>query len=197
MGLEKDSGKLTYVNIKEGRLYTKEKDAEPSFFTALTGTIIGVAFKVEEFRNKTHEIMQLKVSDGTETFLMQMRTDSGYFRGFCNSLKSGDPVKQVRISASSKLEQGAEYPKTTCFVAQDGKALKHFYTRENPGDLPLLETVKFKGVDMWDGSKQIKFWKDWLLSIKWENELFVQEDKPAENKPQPGSNVPETDDLPF
>jgi hypothetical protein len=90
-----------------------------------------------------------------------MRTDSGYFRGLCNSLRSSNNIKEMlEIQPYFSKQDGK--PKTTCFVIQNGVALKHFFNKNNLGDFPQLETHDFKGKIMYDGSKQIEYWKNWL-----------------------------------
>lgn len=171
MGLEKNQGKLIFVNIKEGKLYTKPKDGEIQFFDKLSGTITKVEFAEDEYQGNKYEKAKFLMVDGDDKFLFQVRTDSGYFRGLCNKLKTGDPAKPLKISASYKVEN--EKPQTTCFVEQNGKSLKHAFTKDNPGDFPQLEKISFKGNDMWDGTKQIQYWKDWLLSIKFDHEAIA------------------------
>lgn len=193
MGLENNSGKATFVNIKEGKLYTKEKDKEPVFFDAISGIITGVQFKKDEYQGKPYEKAELTIMDGGEKYILSIRTDSGYFRGFCNSLMTGIPTEEVRISPSSKTVN--DKPQTTCFVSQHNKALKHKFTKDNLGDLPQLKKVQFKGNEYWDGSDQIEYWKNWLKSIKWLHEAIassVSEEEVAETITQ----EPE-DDLPF
>ena len=199
MSLETNTGKATFVNIKEGKLYTKEKEKEPIFFDAISGTITGVGFKKDEYQGKPYEKMELTIMDGEEKYILSMRVDSGYFRGFCNSLKTGKPTERIRIAPSSKNVN--DRPQTTCFVSQNNQPLKHAFTLAHPGELPQMEKVQFKGQEFWDGSKQIEFWKNWLSSIKWEHPLFASEKytPPIETKtyePITSDNEP-ADDLPF
>lgn len=192
MGLETSTGRSTFVNIKEGRLYTKEKDKAPIFFNAISGTIAGVNFKEEEYEGKKYEKMELILMDGEDKFVLSIRTDSGYFRGFCNSLRSGNPTEKVRITPNYKLVN--DKPQTTCFVSQNDVPLKHAFTKDHPGDYPQLEKINFRGQELWDGSKQVEYWKRWINSIKWANNSFennasIKEDDNQIEDPQ--------DDLPF
>lgn len=197
MSLEINSGKGTFVNVKEGKLYTKEKGKEPQFFDAISGVIVGVGFKKDEYQGKPYEKMELTIMDGEERYILQMRTDSGYFRGFCNSLKTGNPTERVRIAPSSKIVE--DKPQTTCFVSQNNQPLKHAFTLANPGELPPMEKVNFKGQQFWDGSKQIDYWKNWLTSIQWQHPLLASEKQPQEiNRHEPiAAEETYEDDLPF
>lgn len=197
MGLENNSGKLIFVNVKEGKLYIKPKDSEVQFFDSISGTIVKVSFEMDEYNGQKFERAKILLVDGEDKFLLQLRTDSGYFRGFCNSLKSGDPKERIKISPSYKDE--GDRPQTTCFVEQFGKTMKHSHTKGNPGDLPQLEQSTFKGQTLWDGTKQIEFWKDWLKGISFTHEAVVS-DSPNKVKseiPEPESITEPIDDLPF
>lgn len=192
MGLENRSGGQQYVNIKAGQLYTKEKSGEAKFFTGISGTITGIAFKKDEYNGKKFEVAQISMNDGQESFLVQMRTDSGYFRGFCNSLKTGNPTEPVSIAPDYKKE-GDDKPTTTCFIRQNNIPLKWYSTKDHPMDLPPLEKVTFREEELWDSSKQMKYWKDWLLSIKWKHEILAG----PVNAPINNTDETAADDLPF
>ena len=214
MGLNKDTERATYVNIKEGQLYTGSGDKK-EFFASLTGTMVKVDFKKDEYNGKTFEVASIHMVDGADRFILQMRTDSGYFRGFCNSLKSGYPTEMPFTLTPSSKKGDNDKPQTTCFIKQDGLTLKHKHTKDNPGDLPPLEKLMFRGEDVWDSTKQIQYWKDWLSSLKFNHELlsgaatdFKEELTPGQEAKefmQPSANTPQNpadledplDDLPF
>jgi hypothetical protein len=172
MGLQNISdGKMTFVNIKQGKLIVKEKDKEPIHYTELLGYIIKVEFKDDEYQGKHFEIAKFYIDDTENRFCLQMRIDSGYFRGLVNSLKSGNPKEKFLIKPNYQEKDGK--PKTTCFVSQEGKVLKHAHTLSNMGDLPPAEKINFKGNEVWDSTKQMNYWKNWLSSIDWYNPNIV------------------------
>lgn len=190
MGLETSTGRATFVNIKEGRLYTKEKDKAPIFFNAISGVISGVNFKNEEYEGKAYEKMELVLMDGEDRFILSIRTDSGYFRGFCNSLRSGNPTEKIRIAPNYKLVN--DKPQTTCFVSQNDTPLKHAFTKDHHGDYPQLENIN----GSWDGSKQVEYWKQWLKSIIWDNGNAIPNNEFPE-KDDDQIEDPEGTELPF
>ena len=200
MGLNKEEGRqITFVGISEGKLYTKKKGEEKEFFGSLTGTITKVKFEKDTYEGKEFERAAIYMVDGDENFCLHIRTDSGYFRGFCNSLRSGWPTKMLTVSAASKEDGGKV--QTTCFVKQGGASLKHFYTKDKQGDLPQLKRVRYNGKDIWDGTEQIEFWKNWLLSIPFKNELFAgaeeSQSKAASKEPLSQEVEDASKDLPF
>jgi hypothetical protein len=179
-GLKKGSSNFTYVNIRQGQLVVK-KDGLTENYSAISGIVRNVTFEEDEFEGKKYEVAKILIDSDGELFLLQMRIDSGYFRGFCNSIKSGNPLEEVEIVPSYKKgDKGTT--QTTCFINQKNKSLKHFHTKDNMGDLPLLKSMQLKGNTVWDNSEQIAYWKNWLRSIY---DLSIEE--PIEDK----------EDIPF
>lgn len=68
-----------------------------------------------------------------------------------------DVTKEFTMEPSIKIENDKTF--STLFVNQDGTAIKHAHTRENPNGMPDLELVKIKGKDTWDNTKRIEFLK--------------------------------------
>lgn len=193
MGLNNNEGKLTFVNISNGRLYTKAKDQQPVYYTDIDGTIIKVDFAQEEYQGKQFEVAKFTMTDRGEKFVLQMRVDSGYFRGFCNSLRTGDPTMPINVTPSYKEKDGK--PQTTCFIKQFGKTLKFSFTKDNMGDLPPVEQVTFKGQTQWDGSKQLEYWKKWLQSIQFTHEAVIEDERKELSTPSPAKTFTD-DDMP-
>lgn len=190
MGLENETGRLIYLNIRKGKIVhgTKDNKKESS---SVAGVITKVEFVPEEYQGRKFEKAKITIVDGASNFVLQMGTDSGYFRGFCNSLRNGDFTSWVKISPNFKETDGKK--RSTCFVEQNGKSLKHTFTKDNPGDLPAVEKVIFKGEEHYDGSKQMAYWKNWLSSVKWAVPEVSQPEVQAEETVAGGDN----DDLPI
>jgi len=192
MLIKKQSGGI-FVNIKDGSLVIKKgKEQEPETFSSIKGFITKVDFIEEEFEGKKQEKAKIYITDVDQSYILQMKTNSGYFRGFCNSLKSGSPTKEVTITPSSKKNENGK-KQTTCFVEQDGRYLKHFFTKDFKGDdkdfLPDLDKIVFKGETIYDNTKQVEYWKKWLSSKFLENCI----DSSLKNEEEDLTD----DDLPF
>ena len=188
--IKEDRKSVIFVNVKEGKFVVKNKKGEPEKYDALQGILSRVDFKMDEYQGKSYELAKITINFVGEVYVIQMRTDSGYFRGFCNSLKSGNHKDEITIKPSCvKNDNGKTI--TTCFVQQNGKVLKHFYTKDNLGDLPPLDKVEFKGSVQYDNSKQIAFWKNWLSS------LFEEQAPKQPPKLQDEDFEDYADDLPF
>lgn len=164
-GLQKNQSSGMFVNIREGSLVIKGKDGNMETYDSLEGVIEKVEFLVEEYEGKKIEKAKFFVNAVGEVYILQVKTNSGYFRGLCNSLRSAsNPNSMLKIVPSLKKDEKGK-PKSTCFVGQNGSFLKHAFTKENMGELPDLEKVTFKGEVHYDNTKQIEFWKKWLFSI--------------------------------
>ncbi len=168
MGLEENTGGTTYLNIKKGRIAYKDKiTKEKKDSGAISGFITGCKFEIKNYEGRDYEQCNLTIIDGDQHFTLQMRTDSGYFRCFCNSLKNGDSTKRVKIVPMYE-EDGAK-KKSWMYVHQNGdeKGLQWYSTKADPKDVPALDKVMFKGKEEWDGTKQLEYWKNWCNTTKW------------------------------
>jgi len=191
-GLQKNqNNNATYVNIKEGALVVKTKDGILESYDSLEGVIEKIEFLTEQYEGKNVEKAKFYVNAIGEVFILQVKTNSGYFRGLCNSLASSiNPKAMLKIVPSFKKDDKGK-PKSTCFVEQNGKFLKHAFTKENMGALPDLDKVTFKGEVQYDNTKQIEFWKNWLFDIYNFNIKVVENATIAEDDDE------FIDDLPF
>jgi hypothetical protein len=195
MALNNSAGNLIYVNISKGSLIIKNSNKEIEQYTDITGKIYSVKFKMDRYNDKDFEVAQIFLIDKEQRYCLQMRTDSGYFRTLCNSLKSGKSNEELNIRPFIDDKDGKT--KTVMFVRQFDKTLKHYHTSQNMGELPSLRKVVFKGKEQWDGTDQIEYWKNWMLSQNWfklKNE-DVKTEKVETNHKKLDLEIP--DDLPF
>jgi len=61
-----------------------------------------------------------------------------------------------------KFTEDGDKKSSVLFINQDGKGLKHFWTKDNPGDLPNLQKIKIKGKESWDDSERLEFLQDYV-----------------------------------
>lgn len=196
MALNNSAGNLTYVNISKGSLIIKNANKQAESYTDITGKIYSIKFKMDRYNDNDFEVAQIFLIDKENRYCLQMRTDSGYFRTLCNSLKSGVTYEEVNLRPYIENKDGKT--KTVIFVKQNDKTLKHFHTQQNMGELPTIRKVTFKGKEQWDGSDQIEYWKNWLLSQRW-FQLSNQDSKPEKvDKAKNEDDLLEIpDDMPF
>lgn len=180
-GLSNDQQSVIYLNLKDGKIILKEKESMVTY-ASITGMVTEINFQEDEYNGKKYEKAKVYINADGNKYCLQMRTESGYFRGLCNSLKSGKPNELVTLSPNSKMVNNK--PVTTIFVKQNDKWLKHFHTAENIGDMPELEKVEFKGNIHYDNSAQIDFWKNWCAKT------FI-------NGGKPNSFINDVEEVPF
>jgi hypothetical protein len=182
---------VIFLNIKEGKLVSKKETGEIETYDGVKGTLTRIEFVKDEYEGRAFEKARITLRYQDDVYMLQMKLDSGYFRGFCNSLKSGNPKEQIYIKPSlTKDEQGRN--NATCFVKQGNSFLKHAYTKNNMGDLPELKVVTFAGKTLYDNTEQVGFWKKWLDSVV--NTTPDPTQEPSQNKEQTNEF---DDDLPF
>jgi hypothetical protein len=95
------------------------------------------------------------VDNSGEKYTLQLSYSNSFATQFLKILPNIDLSKEFTISPSSKIEDGKT--KSSLFVNQDNKPLKHAYTKENPNGLPKLEKKMLKGQEVWDDTEMLLF----------------------------------------
>lgn len=170
MALEENEGRKIYLNIKEGRIHYKDpKTGEKKDTGTVSGVITHGSVNQKEWEGKKYEELTLTIVDGTEKYLLQINLNSGYFRAFCNQLKSGDPTQRVKLAPSYKVADGKK--NSSMFVEQNGASL-HWYSKKGDlKDVPPAEPITVNGETLMDRTKHNAYWKNWLSTVKWGNEF--------------------------
>lgn len=90
-----------------------------------------------------------------ETFSLQLSYSNSFATAFLKMLPNIDLSKPMTLTPSVKEVDGKN--KSSLFINQDGVAIKHAYTMENPNGLPDMEQIKIKGQLQWDDTKRLEF----------------------------------------
>ena len=147
------NGKVTRYSKTQvdGTTVVPAKDGSPRFYF-IYDFIEG---EIESFRTREEEIagikklfFQITMVDDGEKYIVDLDTDSNYFRAFAMTILSGDPDANTRLVPFMREEEGKK--KTGLYVIQHGKPLKYKYTKESPGDMPNIEITKNKRGDIVD-----------------------------------------------
>lgn len=162
MGLGNNRGSLTFVNLTKG-VFTVGKKGDQKTFTDLTGVVTDLTIDDDTFNDKTFKVLNIKVADDSGVYNMKIRFESGYARCFCNMIENADLSLPIMFAPKYEEPEGQQ-PKASMFMMQNGKPLKHRYTKANPGNLPPLVKVRFKDNDMWDNSAQMTYYTELLLN---------------------------------
>lgn len=156
MGLGQDTGSFKFVNISKGKLVIK-KDGEIQTFGYLEGHLTDIEILEDEYQGDKYLKLSLKINDGSESFLLQMRLDSGYGRAFCCIIPNANLEWPMKISPSFKDDRGG------LFIKQNGAALKWYFNKDNPRDLPQLKKVKVGNKELWDNADQQAYFINMLM----------------------------------
>jgi hypothetical protein len=116
----------------------------------------------------TGKLIDIKVQDGTygktwnfvfkdkeEPYTLQLSYSNSFSTALLKMLPNIDLTKEMKLSPSVKEIDGKD--RSSLFINQDGKAIKHAYSRENPNGMPDMEQVTVKGVLVWDDTKRLEF----------------------------------------
>lgn len=139
-----DSETITRVN-KAG------KTVHEKLYDFIDGKIINIDTKESDYGKSW--IITLQDEEGQ--YALQMPYSSGYSSAFLKTLPNVDLSASVKLIP--KLTVEGDKKKTTLFVNQHGKALKHAFTKESPNGLPQMKQQKVKGKLAWDDSDMMEF----------------------------------------
>lgn len=160
------SNSAVYLSISDGKICrrvqsptetskertTKEgKIVHEEFYKGWFGMIKNVKAHDSEYGRK----WMVEVHDLTVTAILQFNYSSGYASSFLKALPNVDLNRAVAIKPNVTMI--GDKKKTTIFLEQDGKAVKWFYTKDNPNGLPPMKLIKIKGVESWDDSEMLEY----------------------------------------
>jgi hypothetical protein len=157
MGLEHNT-RTIFLSIGDGKITRRVK--EPTGSSKQRTTKEGKVVNEEIYDAVTGIITDIKVTTHDKygkfwNVYLQMNYSGGYSSAFLKALPNVDLSARVKLIPSMKVVDGKK--KVTLFINQHGKALKHFYTKENPNGLPQMVKTKFKGQEVWDDTDMMQF----------------------------------------
>lgn len=197
MGLGNDTTRFTYVNIKKGQLVIKKGD-QTEVFNYVEGVLTGLDIREDEYQGNKYKKLCLTMTDKNESYQLQMKMESGYCRAFCNMIENVNLTMPFKIEP--KMEEVGDKKNTKVFISQGGTNLKWKYTKDNPGELPLLEKITFKGKEAWDNTNQQAYYTDMLLNkIKpmLQHSILAGPAHQLDEVPNASDITEPIDDLPF
>ena len=100
--------------------------------------------------------------DKEDTYNLQLGYSNGYSVALLKMLPNIDVTKEFKVSPKSETVDGKI--QTSLFINQDGKPIKHAYTKAEPNGLPQWEQITVKGQQVWDSTKQLVFLENMVNS---------------------------------
>jgi hypothetical protein len=190
MGLNNNQSSSIYLQISNGKLVRSfssptpksvsrtnkvGKEVHEEFYDSLTGYIKGISTKETEYG----KFWVINVNDGESDYTLSTNYSGGYAVSFLKAIPNADLSRVMTITP--KIMVDGDKRNSVMFINQDGKGLKHYWTKDNPGQLPNLEKIKIKGKDTWDDTKRLEYLENFvkdLFNSKIEPASAVDEDTP-------------------
>jgi len=207
MGLEQ-RGEGKFITILGGKFCQRVQEGTEGAITRTNK--LGKTVHEKFYDSFTGKLVSIKVQDGAygktwnfgfkdkdELYTLQLSYSNSFATAFLKMLPNVDLTKEMKVSPSVKEVDGKN--KSSLFINQDGVALKHAYTRENPNGMPDMEQVTVKGEKVWDDTKRIAFLHDMVMTTivpKLGGIPQVAESKKVDELENYGKEV-EAEDIPF
>ena len=121
------------------------------FYDSFTAKLVGIKVTDGAYGKSWNFDFQ----DNGEVYHLQLSYSNSFATAFLKMLPNIDLTQEMKLSPSVKEVDGKN--KSSLFVNQNGVAIKHAYTRENPNGMPDMEEIVVKGVKVWDDTKRLAF----------------------------------------
>jgi len=166
------------------------KTVYEKFYDSFTGRLVGIKVQDGEY-GKT---WNFSFQDKGEVYILQLSYSNSFATAFLKQLPNIDLAQEMKVSPSVKEVDGKN--RSSLFINQGGKTLKHAYTREAPNGMPDMEQITIKGQKVWDDSKRIEFLYN-MVQTDILPKLKGPEDprQPAEPVAEPGEPTAEEIDF--
>jgi len=165
MGLEQRTGG-NFITILGGKFCQRVPEGTEGAITRVNK--IGNTVNEKFYDSFTGKLESIQVKDGNygktwnfgfrdneELYTLQLSYSNSFSTAFLKMLPNIDLSQEMKVSPSMKEVDGKN--KSSLFVNQNGVALKHAYTRDNPNGMPDMEQVTVKGELVWDDTKRMEF----------------------------------------
>ena len=194
MGLNQSQESVIFLSISNGKIVRQVKEKEEKsvsrvnkmgrevyelFYDSITGLIKNVTTRESEYGKS----WVVNIESESKMYKLEFNYSSGYANTFLKALPNVSFGSIVTLSP--KLIIDGDKKKSVLFISQEGKGLKHFFTKDNPNGLPDLKKIKIKGKESWDDSDRMEFL-----------EQYVQNNIIPMLKPQLQDNI-EGEEVPF
>ena len=165
MGLEQRTGG-NYITILGGKFCQRVQEGTEGAIERVNK--IGNTVFEKFYDSFTGKLIDIKVQDGTygktwnfifqdqeDPYTLQLSYSNSFSTAILKMLPNADLTSDMKLSPSVKEVDGKN--KSSLFINQHGKALKHAFTREAPNGMPDMEQVQVNGQLVWDDTKRLVF----------------------------------------
>jgi hypothetical protein len=194
MGLNQSQSKGVFLSITNGKLVRQfaspteksvsrvnkmGREVHEEFYDSLSGWLTDLKTKESEYGKS----WVITIKDDSVYYNLEMKYSSGYATSFLKALPNANLSEVINITP--KLVIDGDKKQSVIFISQNGKGLKHYWTKDTPRELPPMVKVKVRGVDTWDDTDRMVYLEN-----------FVKDNILPKIKPTL-SDVIEGEDVPF
>jgi hypothetical protein len=154
------------------------REVHEEFYDSLSGWLTDIKTKESEYGKSW--VLVLKDEQGS--YNLEMKYSSGYATSFLKAIPNAD-LSEV-ITLSPKLIVDGDKKQSVLFISQNGKGLKHYWTKDNPRDLPQMKKVKVRGVDTWDDTERMDYLENYI------KDYILPKIKPTLQDTNEGDDIP-------
>jgi hypothetical protein len=162
-----------YLTISDGKVVRQFKTPTAHSVERTTKTnklvheerydfVEGLITAIATRENDYGKFWNITLQDGEETYIIQFNYSGGTAAAFLKTLPNVQLDKPVKLTPKQTID--GEKKKSTLFINQGGNALKWYWNKDNPGELPQLKKVKVKGKEQWDDSDMMEFLENYVRS---------------------------------
>ena len=161
-----NSNSAIYLSVSDGKIVRRFK--EPTAQSKARTNKLGNTVHEESYDFVEGMITAIKVrdtdygkywcvsiQDGSDNYILQFQYIGGNANCFLKSIPNADLRKPIKIRPAVEID--GDKKRSKLFLVQDDKALRWFWTKDNPGEMPSLKKIKIKGVEQWDDSDMMEF----------------------------------------
>jgi len=165
------------IRVQEGsegaisRVNKLNKTVWEKYYDNFTGKLVGIKTTDGNYGKQ----WSFSFQDTGEIYNLQLGYSNSFAKNIIKMLPNADLSKEMKLQPQTKEVDGVK--KSSIFINQDGKSLKHAYTRDNPNGLPQMEQVMVKGSLVWDDTKQMAFLEEMV-----KKDIVPKLSKPVEVK---------------
>lgn len=161
-----NSNSAIYLSVSDGKIVRRFKEptaqskprtnklgntVHEETYDYVEGMITGITVRDSDYG----KFWCVNIQDGSDAYILQFQYSGGNANSFLKSIPNADLRKPIRIRPAVEID--GDKKRSKLFLVQDDKALRWFWTKDNPGEMPNLKKVKIKGVEQWDDSDMMEY----------------------------------------
>ena len=165
MGLEQRTGG-NFITILGGKFCQRVPEGTEGAITRVNK--IGNTVNEKFYDSFTGKLESIQVKDGNygktwnfgfrdreDLYTLQLSYSNSFSTAILRQLPNVDLTQEMKVTPMVREVEGKR--RSSLFINQNGVALKHAFTRDNPNGMPDMEQVTVKGELVWDDTKRMEF----------------------------------------